>query len=116
MGIVFAGDFLEVLTKSSYVAARHRVVQTPVLDGEPRLSMPFLVRGQPNSVLNTAPFTDEERPEMPLLRTEGLRYTDLRRFLDLKGRKRFCGTQLLPVARDEAATQAAAQGAAAATG
>lgn len=102
--VVFGGDFLEVLTKGKYAAARHQVVDKQVsegkacpeaallgqLDGRHRLSMPFLVRGQPSARLNTAPFLDE-RPDLQLLRLEDMEMAELRRFLDMKGRRRFQG-------------------------
>merc|ERR1711879_169787 len=108
--IVFVGDFLEVLTKGSYRAACHRVLgPSPRHGSEPRqasrrLSMPFLVRGQPEFTIDTAQFLGkEDKEEMPLLRLEGMKYATLRHFLDLKGRRRFSGQRLLQAA-DEAAT------------
>lgn len=97
--VIFVGDFIEVLTKSAYCAARHRVVKIGE-DGQ-RLSMPFLARGQPDSRISTSVFIphaeaeDDGEGAMPLLRIEDMRYAELRQFLDLKGRRRFAGTQLL---------------------
>jgi len=92
--VVFVGDFLEVLTKGAFVAARHRVCCSEDSEGRRRrFSMPFLVRGQPNSIIDTTAFLAKEEG-MPLLRLEGVKYSDLRQFLDLKGRQRFSG-QLL---------------------
>eukprot|EP00933_Yihiella_yeosuensis_P030662 TRINITY_DN24279_c1_g1_i2.p1 TRINITY_DN24279_c1_g1~~TRINITY_DN24279_c1_g1_i2.p1 ORF type:complete len:432 (+),score=69.26 TRINITY_DN24279_c1_g1_i2:61-1356(+) len=101
--IVFVGDFLEVLTKGEYTAARHRVAGVLKENGtrsSRRLSMPFLVRGQPNALMDTTRFLDssaesKDGASMPLLRLEGMRYSALRHFLDLKGRRRFRGTKLL---------------------
>lgn len=116
--VVFVGDFLEVLTKGRYVAARHQVVNSPAeaadvsllgqIDERHRLSMPFLVRGQPSARLNTAPFLDQ-CPEASLLRLEGMEYAELRRFLDMKGRRRFAGHLVLtPSPSTEAAQKAPA--------
>lgn len=97
--VVFAGDFVEVLTRSAYCAASHRVVKTG--EAGHRLSMPFLARGQPDSRISTSAFLphaeadDEAAGAIPLLRIDDMRYAELRQFLDLKGRRRFAGTQLL---------------------
>lgn len=95
--VVFIGDFVEVLTKRTYAAARHRVIATPEVDHQlahRRLSMPFLVRGQPDATIDTTEFVVEESDEVPLARLN-MNYAMLRRFLDLKGRKRFKGERLL---------------------
>jgi len=95
--IVFVGDFVEILTKQTYAAARHRVVASREEQeqlGMRRLSMPFLVRGQPDATIDTTQFVPEESDEAPLARLN-MNYRDLRRFLDLKGRKRFRGERLL---------------------
>lgn len=93
--VVFVGDFLEVLTKGAYAAAPHRVCCNEDGSGRKRrFSMPYLVRGQPSSVIDTSSFIDKEE-QLPLLRLEGVKYSDLRQFLDLKGRQRFCGQRLL---------------------
>ncbi|CAJ1357380.1 unnamed protein product [Effrenium voratum] len=89
--VVFVGDFLEVLTKGTYAAARHRVCKDT--EGRTqRFSMPFLVRGQPTSTIDTVPFLKDD---IPLLQVEGVRYSEMRQFLDLKGRRRFSGNKLL---------------------
>lgn len=110
--LVFVGDFLEVLSKGLYVAARHRVVQLShdsngqcseaqdASECPQRLSMPFLVRGQPGARFDTRQFL-EECPDAPLLRLEGMDYAQMRRFLDLKGRRRFQGERLLAAVKDE---------------
>eukprot|EP00931_Biecheleriopsis_adriatica_P011964 TRINITY_DN113060_c0_g1_i1.p1 TRINITY_DN113060_c0_g1~~TRINITY_DN113060_c0_g1_i1.p1 ORF type:complete len:401 (+),score=100.78 TRINITY_DN113060_c0_g1_i1:72-1274(+) len=110
--VAFVGDFLEVLTKGCYTAARHRVCcgQEKEASATRRLSMPFLVRGQPSSCLDTRPFLDAvsgeagnaEEDDVPLLRLEGVRYSQLRQFLDLKGRRRFQGARLLSASAAEA--------------
>lgn len=85
--IVFVGDFVEVLTKGAYTAALHRVVLRPE-DARERMSMPFLMRGKPDSEINTAPFVDSLGPDVSLLRVDALSYSDMRKFLDMKGRMR----------------------------
>lgn len=95
--VAFVGDFLEVLTRGAYVACRHRVCCED--SGKQRFSMPFLVRGQPSKVLDTRRWTKDANgaldmpqtgsQELPLLRLEGIVYSELRQFLDLKGRRRF---------------------------
>mmetsp|Transcript_90646 Transcript_90646/g.180274 ORF Transcript_90646/g.180274 Transcript_90646/m.180274 type:complete len:385 (+) Transcript_90646:43-1197(+) len=98
--LVFIGDFLEVLTKGKFSAACHRVA-AGVGQGHAkhRFSMPFLVRGQPSSRLDTREFLPEEGEgegkDMDLLPLEGMSYAAMRRFLDLKGRRRFQGQRLL---------------------
>merc|ERR1712196_306220 len=84
--IVFVGDFVEVLTKGFFAAAVHRVVLRPE-DATNRVSMPFLMRGQPKAEFHTVPFVDAD-PEMSLKRMAHTPYEDLRLFLDLKGMKR----------------------------
>jgi len=100
--VVFVGDFLEVLTKGTYVAARHRVTgERPVAGAHSprRISMPFLVRGQPGSTIDTAAYLDGLSQDIPLLRLQNMKYANLRRFLDLKGRHRFSGENLLSEAK-----------------
>lgn len=84
--VVFIGDFVEVLTKGMFQATLHRVVLKPE-DASHRLSMPFLMRGQPEAVIHTVPFL-EQKPDASLLRVDQLEYDGLRKFLDLKGRAR----------------------------
>lgn len=84
--VVFIGDFVEVLTKGKFQATLHRVVLKPE-DATHRLSMPFLIRGQPEAIIDTVPFL-EENPKASLLRVDKLEYDGLRKFLDLKGRAR----------------------------
>lgn len=85
--IVFIGDFVEVLTKGKYVAARHRVCLPPQASaGTPRLSMPFLVRGQPDALIDTGRFV---AAGAEVLQVDGMEVREMRRFLDLKGRARF---------------------------
>merc|ERR1712194_758201 len=84
--VVFVGDFVEMLTKGFYKAALHRVVLRPG-DATNRVSMPFLIRGQPSAQLHTAPYVDAD-PDISLKRLENTPYEDVRLFLDLKGMKR----------------------------
>eukprot|EP00747_Dinoflagellata_sp_TGD_P033234 gnl/TRDRNA2_/TRDRNA2_136485_c0_seq1.p1 gnl/TRDRNA2_/TRDRNA2_136485_c0~~gnl/TRDRNA2_/TRDRNA2_136485_c0_seq1.p1 ORF type:complete len:414 (+),score=78.31 gnl/TRDRNA2_/TRDRNA2_136485_c0_seq1:49-1290(+) len=116
--IVFVGDFVEKLTKGAFAAAVHRVVlpsslQEPVSTSRmsKRLSMPFLLRGQPDAILNTAQFlppcpegvdSDTEDDSCPLLRVRGMEYRTMRKFLDMKGRWKFNGQRLLSAGRQNA--------------
>lgn len=87
--LVLLGDFLEVLSDGFYKAACHRV-----LAPAGRLSLPFLVRGQPEKMLSTAAFLDTDSG-LSLRRIEAMTVKDMRRFLDMKGRQRFSGHRLL---------------------
>lgn len=84
--VVFVGDFVEMLTKGFYKAALHRVVLRPE-DATNRVSMPFLIRGQPSAHFHTAPYVDAD-PDVLLKRLADTPYEDVRLFLDLKGMKR----------------------------
>merc|ERR1712039_807307 len=68
------------------MGAMHRVVLKEG-DASHRLSMPFLMRGQPSSVIDTIKYL-ETNPDASLMRVENMNYEELRLFLDLKGRKR----------------------------
>lgn len=103
--VAFVGDFVEVLTKGFYRAAVHRVVQQELLaDGSARavrFSMPFLVRGQPEACIDTTSFLGEEAGDgqesaldVPLRRLN-IKVNEMRRFLDMKGQRRFTGQRLL---------------------
>ena len=50
--IVFVGEFMQVLTKSAFKAAVHRVLR-PDSNSSDRYSFPFLLRGKHEAVLNT---------------------------------------------------------------
>lgn len=108
--VVFIGDFCEVLTKGTYTAACHRVAQELPCR---RLSMPFLVRGQPESSIDTTQFLHgfREAELPPLLPLQGMSYAALRHFLDLKGRRRFKGARLLrPPAAEGGVSDSAGKG------
>jgi isopenicillin N synthase-like dioxygenase len=52
--IVFVGEFMQVLTKSAYKAAVHRVLRPSAESPEDRVSFPFLLRGRHQAILNTS--------------------------------------------------------------
>ena len=76
--VVFVGEIVQALTKNVYQAAVHRVLRPTA--GNARLSMPFLMRGRYDAVINT-------RGAEGLLSLENYSVAELHRFLELR-RKR----------------------------